>query len=159
MREQLQQILNFATGEGGEVKTYFDGRVTQSQLIVGIVSLIVILFVLAFVKKIAKVLCTIAIVCVALVYFGIASPAQIKDVASSIQKTGIEYYEKIAEASENVKIKDGSVSVKIEGKWVKVESIDGVVQGKEGVLTVLINGESYAVDDLDVINVLKTFTK
>ena len=158
MREQLQQIFNFVTGSNGEVKTYFDGKVTQSQLIVGIVCIVAILFVLAFVKKVAKILCTVVILCFMLVHFGVASPAQITDVAGKISETGISYYQKVASASENVKITDKSIAVKINEDWINVENIQGVVTGSEDVMTVIIDGKSYPIDDKSVIEVLKTFT-
>lgn len=158
MREELQKILNFASSSNGEVKTYFNGRVTQSQLIVGIICLVAILFVLAFVKRLVKILCIVGITCVCLVYFGLASPAQISDVASQVSKTGISYYQKIASASENVKITDNSIAVKINDNWVNVEDIQGVVSGADNVTTVILNGESYTTDDKNVIEVLRTFT-
>lgn len=157
MREQLQQIFNF-TSSNGEVKTYFDGRITQSQLIVGLICIAAIMFVFSFVKKLAKILCLTGIICVMLVHFGVASPAQISNVAGKISETGINYYQKVASASENVKITDKSIAVKIDGNWVNVEDIQGVVTGTKDTMTVILDGKSYAVKDKSVIGVLQTFT-
>lgn len=158
MRENLQQMFNFTTGSNGEVVTYFDGRFTQSQLIVCIICLVAFIFIISFVKKFAKLLCLVALVLIGLVYFGVTSPSQISDVATKMQETGISYYEKVSKASENIQLTDNAVHIKVNDKWINVQNIQGVIAGSEDVTTVIIDGESYAITDKNVIEVLKTLT-
>lgn len=159
MRSELQQLFNFMTTEDGEVNTYFDGRVTQSQLIVAIVCVVALLFCIAFLKKLAKIVCILVLVGVMLVHYGASSPIELNDIASTIQSTGTAYYEKVANSSDSVKFEDNTVSVKIDGNWYNVKDIQSIVSGSEGVLTVIIDGESHTVDNSYIIEVLKTFTK
>ena len=159
MLEKLKQLANFASGADGEVKTYFDGRITQSQLIVGIIAIVAVLFILKFVKSIAKLFCTIAIVCVCLVQFGLATPDQLVDIAGKMKDTGMAYYEKVATASENIKLTDGNLSFRIGDKWINASDIKSVVSGKENTLTVITGTDTLTIDDKTIIEVLKTLTK
>lgn len=154
--EKLQQLLNIKNANG-EVITFFNGKVTLSQLVFIILAIIVVALVIKFLKGIVRTIITIVAICVALVNYGIASPTQIKDAASVISQKGIATYEKMASASENIKLDGNNIEIKLGDKWVNVSDVTSFVSAGDGVATVNVDGESYSVEDSNIISLLKTF--
>ena len=154
--DKLQQLLNFCN-ESGKAITFFDGRITLSQLLAVVCTMVVVSFALTFLKKIMRTIVVIAAVCFGLIHFGLASPTQIKDVAQTIAENGIATYTKIANSSENIRIKDNSLEIFIEGHWYNLASISSMVQTSDGVATVNIEGEDYVISDPSVVSLLKSF--
>lgn len=154
---KLEALLNF-TNSDGEVITFFEGRLTLSQLLVIIGAIIAIILVFSFIKGIVKTIITIVIVCYALVYFGIASPQQLKDVSSQIIDKGASFYESFVEASSNIKYENDKLLIKVdEDTWIDVSDIKSFVAGKEGVVTIQTSNGAYAISDSEIIKLLETF--
>ena len=154
--ESIKSLLNFSSSDG-TVITFFDGKVTLSQLIVGIIIIAVILFVLKAIKGIMKTVIIFIAVCIGLVHYGLASPTQIKDVTTQIANNGIKTYQTFANASENIKIKEKDIKLKIDGTWVSVADVSSFIKTKDGVATVVIGGKEVLVDDSNIISLLETF--
>lgn len=154
--EKLQQLLNIKNADG-EVITFFNGKVTLSQLVFIILAIIVVALVIKFLKGVVRTIIAIGAICVALVNYGIASPTQIKDAASVISQKGIATYEKMASASENIKLDGNNIEIKLGDKWVNVSDVTSFVSAGDGVATVNVDGESYSVEDSNIISLLKTF--
>lgn len=154
--EKLQQLLNIKNADG-EVITFFNGKVTLSQLVFIILAIIVVALVIKFLKGVVRTIIAIGAICVALVNYGIASPTQIKDAASVISQKGIATYEKMASASENIKLDGSNIEIKLGDKWVNVSDVTSFIPSGKGVATVNVDGESYSVEDSDIISLLKTF--
>lgn len=152
----MLDFLNI-TNNSGEVATLFGGKVTVSQLISILVTVIIVCIILTVVKKAIKTVLCIGVVCACLVYFGIASPAQIKDVASKVTEAGIESYQSIAEKSKNIKIEDSTIKVCIDDKWFDVADITSIVGDGSGNATVSVDGETHVTNDSVVIELLKSF--
>lgn len=155
--DKLKEWLNF-TGADGKVVTYFGGRVTRSQLLAIVLCIVAVLVVLKVLKGIIKTVVVAGVVCVALVHFGIASPQQLKDVALQIQEKGVQAYNALADASENIKLDGSSIMVKIDGKWVDVTDISSIIPTSMGA-SVNVNGEDVAVADEVVVELLDSFRK
>ena len=154
---KLEALLNFTNSEG-EVITFFGGKITLSQLLVIIGAILVIILVFKFLKGIVKTILAIGIVCYALVYFGIASPQQLKDVSSQIVDKGASFYESFVEASSNIKYEDDKLLVRTDGDtWIDVSDIKSFVTGKEGVVTIQTSNGAYTISDSEVIRLLETF--
>lgn len=154
---KLEALLNFTNSEG-EVITFFGGKITLSQLLVIIGAILVIILVFKFLKGIVKTILAIGIVCYALVYFGIASPQQLKDVSSQIVDKGESFYESFIEASSNIKYEDDKLLVRTDGDaWIDVSDIKSFVTGKEGVVTIQTSNGAYTISDSEVIRLLETF--
>lgn len=154
---KLEALLNFTNSEG-EVITFFGGKITLSQLLVIIGAILVIILVFKFLKGIVKTILSIGIVCYALVYFGIASPQQLKDVSSQIVDKGESFYESFIEASSNIKYEDDKLLVRTDGDtWIDVSDIKSFVTGKEGVVTIQTSNGAYTISDSEVIRLLETF--
>lgn len=154
--EKLQSLFNF-TNADGEVITFFNGKVTLSQIVVFIIAVIAIVLLRNVLKGVVKTIVLIAIVCVALVHFGIASPTQIKDAGAKIKETGISTYEMMAKASENVKVENGNVKIRVQNEWFDLKDIETVISSG-ATYTITVNGKTLVIDDDKVIEVIKTLT-
>lgn len=141
-------------------KTYFNGAVTQNQIMVFIVAFVVVLAILALAKKIVKVAFSVAVVVVALIYLGVASPDQLKDVSSVIAKQGDKVITQISDSSRNVKFdkSSGDIQVCIENKWISVKDITSYTNAF-GSSSVSVNGKDYAVTDEGVKKILDLLVK
>lgn len=153
----MQDILNL-TNANGEVITLFDGKVTLSQALAVVITIAIVFFVMKVVKKTLKLVFTVAAICACLMYFNIASPAQIKDAATQIASAGVESYKTIVDSSKNIRMEGGGIQVNIADNWVDISDITSIVGGDSGKATVVVNGQSYVVEDTVVIQLLKSFT-
>lgn len=156
--DKLQQFFNFSNANG-EVATFFGGRFTLSQIITFVIVVTAILLVLKFIKGIVKVFISIALVCIMLVQFGIASPTQLKDIAGTIADKGIETYQVMANASENIKLDGDTIKINIgENNWINVSDIKSYVKSDEGVISITVGKETYAITDENVIKLIESFS-
>lgn len=143
-------------------KAYFNGAITQNQIICVILSIVAVILILLFVKKIVKVVLTVGVIISALVYFGVASPEQIGDVAAIVSDKGQKVFTQISETSKNVKFDNSNgldIQVRINDKWINVNDIKSFVKSKNGVYTVTVDGKSYSVSDDSIKQVLDLLEK
>lgn len=155
--DKLQQFFNFSNSDG-EVTTYFGGRFTTSQIITFVIVVLAILLVMCFIKGIVKFIVTLVLVALMLVQFGIASPTQLKDIADTISSKGIETYQVLANASENIKLEDSTIKIKIgDDNWIDVTDIKSYVKSDEGVISITVGKETYAITDENVIKLIESF--
>lgn len=153
----MQDLFNF-TDANGEVIMLFDGKMTLSQLVVIIIAIAVVLIALKVIKTAMRAVVCVVAVCFCLVYFNIASPDQLKDVAGQIASAGVSGYQTVIDSSQNIKWEDNSIKVNVEGKWINASDIESIVGGDSGKATIVANGNTYVVDDSAVIQLLKMFT-
>lgn len=131
---------------------------TQAQIITIVIVVLVVLISLALLKSILRWFIAVGAICIGLVYFGIATPKQIQDVASQIKNQGIETYQKIAETSENISIKDNKLQVKVDaGKWLNMNELDSIVKDTSKELVVTFDGKKYTITDKNVKDLIKSF--
>lgn len=156
---EIQSFLNTAN-EKGEVITFFDGKVTLSQLVVLIIAVIAVSLVISFIKGVLKACLTIGIAVFALVYFGFASPDQLKDVADQIAKQGAAVYEQYQEASEYIKYEGNKLYISTDkNTWIDVSTIKSVVKGNNKSISVVTPDGTYAFTDSKVIELINSFIK
>ena len=141
-------------------KTYFNGAVTQNQIMVFIVAFVVVLAILALARKIVKVALSVAVIVVALIYLGVASPDQLKDVSSVVAKQGDKVITQISDSSRNVKFdkSSGDIQVCIENKWLSVKDITSYTNSF-GSSSVSVNCKDYEVTDEGVKKILDLLVK
>ena len=157
--DKIQSFLN-AANEKGEVITFFDGKITLSQLAVVVIAILAVGLVLKLVKGILKTGLAIGIALFALVYFGLASPDQLKDVADQIAKQGAAVYEQYQEASEYIKYEDDKLYVSPDKTtWIDVTTIKSVVKGNNKSISVVTPDGTYAFTDSKVIELISSFIK
>lgn len=148
--------MNF-TDSSGTVKTFFGGKVTLNQMIVIIFCIIAVLFVIKFIKGVIKTVVSVALVLVALCYFGIASPDSVRSTATVIKDIGIDTVSSLADNTDSIKLSDdNSVSINLDGNWIAIDSIDSVVF-TDNSATVVVDNKSYLVEDKSVIQLLNLF--
>lgn len=143
------------------MQTYFNGTVLQSEIVASIVATIAVILILLLAKKIFKIILTVIVIVVCLIYFGVVSPSQLKDVSTVISEKGQEVIEQISSTSQNVKIinEDGlDVQVFINDTWVSVDDISSFVKSDD-IYTVIIGSESYEVADKGIQKMLDLFKK
>lgn len=149
--------------DGEVVKTYFNGAVTQNQLICIIIAVIAVILVLSFAKKVLKLVLSVVIIVGALIYFGVVSPEQLTDASKVIAEKGQSTFTQISEASQNVKVdtsgESPSISIKLGDDWVNVNDVTNFVKAKDGVYSVNVNGQSCSVSDDSIKQVLDLLNK
>ena len=156
---EIQSFLNTAN-EKGEVITFFDGKVTLNQLVVVVIAILAVILVISLIKGVLKTCLTIGIAVFALVYFGFASPDQLKDVADQIAKQGAAVYEQYQEASEYIKYEDNKLYISTDkNTWIDVSTIKSVVKGNNKSISVVTPDGTYAFTDSKVIELINSFIK
>lgn len=146
----MSEILN---------KTLLDGKITVQQLLIVILVAIIAILVIKFIKGIISTLVVIGVVIVALMYQGVISPVQVKDVSKKLAAQGITAYQKYADESDDVKIVDDDIQVKVGNTWVSVNEIDSVVSNiGSASMSVSVNGQTYTLDDDKAVEMLKDLT-
>lgn len=153
----MQDLLNF-TNANGEVITLFDGKMTLSQAVAIVMTIAVVLFAIKVLKKTIRLVVCVCAVCACLVHFNIASPAQIRDAATQVAQAGVASYQAIADSSKSIRLEGKSIQIIVGDKWVDVSDITSIVGGESGKATVVVDGESYVVEDTAVIKLIKSFT-
>lgn len=156
--ESIKQFLNF-TNEQGEVITFFGGRVTLSQLIGFIILVMVVTFILKFVKKSFKII-LLAICCVsAACYMGVVSPEQVKDVSEKIAQNGVDTYEKFAKMSDSIKIEDNNISIKVNDNWLNISDVDKFMKTAGDKVAVFVDDAQYVIEDAGIVELLSELKK
>lgn len=123
-----------------------------------LVVVVVVLLCLKLIKGLLKWCIIAGAVCIGLVYFNIATPKQIQDIAGQIADKGVESYQKIADASNNIRIKDNKLQIKIDAeKWVSIDKLGKIVSNKQKELVVTYKGKEYIITDKNVKKLLESF--
>lgn len=130
----------------------FGGVITAKQLLIAVVMLVVGCIVISVFKKTMRLVMFTVTMCGGMIYLGIASPSQIKDVASQVTQNGVQAYQSFASASDNIRISGKNLQIKADGNWYNISDITAV-SGRN----VIINGEGYVVDDENIFRLLETF--
>ena len=154
--DKIRQLLTITDSEG-KVITFFDGNITLGQVIVAIVAVVLVAICWKVLKGLVKGAITLGVAVFCLFYFGITTPEQLKDTAEILKEKGSSYYEQMAELSENVKVQDRNIEICVNGTWINVLDIDKVSEGVDGIMTLIVDGESYTVDDETVTNLINEF--
>lgn len=131
---------------------------SKEQMIMILVVVVVVLLCLKLIKGLLKWCIIAGAVCIGLVYFNIATPKQIQDIAGQIADKGVESYQKIADASDNIRIKDNKLQIKIDAeKWVSIDKLGKIVSNKQKELVVTYKGKEYIITDKNVKKLLESF--
>ena len=139
-------------------KTLFNGRITVKQLILIIVVVIAVLIVLKLVTGVMKTVLLAVIICVALLRFGLISPAPIKDAG---KKVTAEYTEKYVNKSDNLRKTGDTIEIKVGDKWVPIDKVESIMTSNPltgNKMSISVDGEIYEVEDEHVVDMMKTFT-
>lgn len=159
MGSVIQQFFAH-TSEDGTVATICDGRFTQTQVIIAIVTLIAIILILRFIKGIAKLILGLLAVGFLVTNFSLGSPTQVTDTNSAISRKGSEVYEKLAETSESIKFEDNHIYFKNSdtNEWIDMNDVQSFVMLQDGTVSITVGDTTIAVNDKNIIKLLKLFS-
>lgn len=148
------------------VKMYFNGMLTEKQLITIVIAVVALIIILSIAKKVLKVVLSVTVLVAALMYFNIVSPDKLLSIEKVIEEQGSKAIEEIADASENIKIstEDKEINIQIKpdntDEWINLDDISKMVTDKDDCITIIINeNNSYNITDKNVIKLLKLFKK
>lgn len=146
-------------GNNGETKTYFDGLLTQSQLFI-ILAVIILTVVIAInIKSILKTLVSFCLLLLCGVLIFLASPKPLRDVASKLKDNEfVEQVKTLSESSDDIKFKDGKVSVKLGNDWYSLEDIKSYVNVSEDSISINVNGQKYTVKSDGIKTLLESLS-
>lgn len=134
------------------------GKLTNNQVICLLVVLLVVILILKMIKGIIKWILFAVVLCCGLVYFGLATPKQIQDVSKQIANQGIQTYQKIADTSENIRIKDNKIQVKVDtGKWLNLDKLNSIIKSTDKEIIVIFDGKQYKITDKKVKELIESF--
>ena len=156
----MESIKNVLNGLGDPAITYFNGAITQSQLISILIIVVVCLILLKVVKKGIKLvvfLCTIGVIIFNLTNF---SPTKLLD--SNIVLATPELKEQLvslSDKSDMIKIESDIVSVKINDNWINVNDIKSLINLEDGTISLNVDGKDIVIDDEKIIELLNLFVK
>lgn len=154
---KVQQFLNFSNSDG-EVKTFFGGRLTLSQLIFIILAVVIVIVVLKLLKGLLRIALTVTTLIIFLLQFGLASPTQLGDITKVIAEEGISAYNTYAKNSDNIKLQNNKIMVRLNDNWYSVNDIDSIVSTGDDSISITINGKSYATRDKTMIKLLNVLS-
>lgn len=155
--DKIQQFLNFSNSDG-EVKTFFGGRLTLSQLICIILAVVIVIVVFKLLKGVLRIALTVTTLIIFLLQFGLASPTQLGDITKVIAEEGISAYNTYAKNSDNIKLQNNKIMVRLNDNWYSVNDIDSIVSTGDDSISITINGKSYATKDKTMIKLLNVLS-
>ena len=147
-------ISNFLN-KGDSVITYFNGSITQNQLITIIVVVLVCLILLKVVKKGIKLL--VFLCALGIIFFNIHnfSPSKLLDTSTLLSSPTVkEQLVTLAEKSEVIKVEDNTISVKVDNEWCSLNDIKSIVTLEDNQISVNVNGNDIVIDDEKIIELL-----
>ena len=130
-------------------------HITSSQIAVIVVGIIALILVLSLVKKAAKWVISTVILLVFGVWVGLLSPQQAIDTATAIKDKGIVTYQRLADASQNIKVDGENISVRIKDTWFDLNAVNSY-HIEENSVKLSVGGNSYTVTDENIVRLFKT---
>lgn len=144
-------------------KTYFNGLLTQKQLVILIVAVVIGVLVLTLVKKILKMILMAGVICIALVSLNINAPLHLRDVSSVLSGQNRVEITQLVKKSNNIKLVSSSggidIQIKLNGKWVSVDDIKSFVKTDNGAYSIAVNDNNFDVTDVSIKRLLDLLQK
>lgn len=150
---RLKDLLT-VVDESGNPVMLFGGRISLSQFILFCAVVVVALSLLRFAKGVMKLLAAVVIVVGLCVNFGILSKEEVKGAITQVTDAGMDAVGKIAETADNVRVKNGTVEIKLDGEWHDVTDFD-TFEIATGKVVIWMNGVRYDVEDSNIVAALE----
>lgn len=151
---KLLQMVN----EYGEVKTFFGGKVTLTQILQFFAVLIIVALTIRLAKKIVRLVVTVICITFLCISFGVISPEQLESTENILSVAeNVVSVKKITELSENVSFDGESVKLKLNDEWYSIDDIQSFTYVEEGVVSVSVAGKDISVTDESLIQLLELF--
>ena len=160
----MDAIKNFLTitNEDGSIKTFFDGRITATQLISICVCILIGIILIIKVKKTVKFIIFIAMI--ASTYFNVQlfSPTKMISAVSTIAESPVvkQQVTELATKSDNIRIgEDDSLEICVNDTWINVDAITSLIKLDDGTISITVAGQDILISDETIIKLLTIFTR
>lgn len=151
---KLLQMVN----EYGEVKTFFGGKVTLTQILQFFAVLIIVALTIRLAKKIVRLVVTVICITFLCISFGVISPEQLESTENILSVAeNVVSVKKITELSENVSFDGESVKLKLNDEWYSIDDIQSFTYVEDGVVSVSVAEKDISVTDESLIQLLELF--
>lgn len=132
-------------------------NIVPSQIVVGVIGVVALILVLSLMKKAIKWVIGVAVLLICGVWIGVLSPQQAIDTVTAIKDRGMATYQRLADASQNIKIQGESISIRINDTWFDLNAVNSFKVDGDTV-KVEIGGNSYSVTDKTIAKLFETFS-
>ena len=133
------------------VQSVVQGRFTTQQILVALVVIVVVIIAFKILKGIVKTVSIIGGIVLLAIYFGLASPTQIQELASGTVGSVYEKYQAISHSIE----KDGDeVYVKLGDERVPLSEITSYKKTLDGRVQLLTSSGTYTSEDKGLLEFL-----
>lgn len=152
--EKLKYFLNFVNKDGS-ITTFFNGRVTKSQILLIVICVIICLLIVKFLQKLLRYCLLGGIIAASLYLFVQIAP--ITTTPYEIEVFGTTYsIDKSVNTSFFLKKEEGIVFVKLNEEWIPAKEIISFQKTKAGYSIRLLEKDIF-VDTTDIIDFLDYF--
>lgn len=152
--EKLKYFLNFVNKDGS-ITTFFNGRVTKSQILLIVICVIICLLIIKFLQKLLRYCLLGGIIAASLYLFVQIAP--ITTTPYEIEVFGTTYsVDKSVNTSSFLKKEKDIVSVKLNEEWIPAKEIISFQKTKAGYSIRLLEKDIF-VDTTDIIDFLDYF--
>lgn len=152
--EKLKYFLNFVNKDGS-ITTFFNGRVTKSQILLIVICVIICLLIVKFLQKLLRYCLLGGIIAASLYLFVQIAP--ITTTPYEIEVFGTTYsVDKSVNTSSFLKKEEGIVSVKLNEEWIPAKEMISFQKTKAGYSIRLLEKDIF-VDTSDIIDFLDYF--
>ena len=132
---------------------------SRGQLLTLVLCITAFLVVICVVKKVIKIILVLALVAVALVYFGVYTPEELKKSAEVLaDSVTSQEVVSLSVVSDKVRITDGIIEFNIGGSWYCVDDVTRLRLNSDGVYMLEVDDSELSVSDPDVQKLLDTLT-
>ncbi len=152
----MDKLINLRNADG-EVIRVLDGRFTLGQVILVGVAILILIIAFHVTKKAIHTAIVGCVLVAVLIYFGNATPEQLEGAAAQIKAKGVEAYEAIVAKSDNLKIEDGDIYIKLGEEWHNISEVTSFVTSADGSITINLGGKKFVLNDSMVGGLLEAF--
>ena len=152
--QTLNSFLNIRNGEDGVI-TLFGGRITLTQLLLGIACLAAIIVAVKFLKKVWRLLMLVLAVISGGNSLAMTPVHLAANCLSGISEAKLE---SLAEDNEDIRYNESEVSFRVNDTWIDLSDISSVVKLKDGSVSVHVNDTDYRIENKDAADLIKTCT-
>lgn len=158
--DKIKDLLTI-TNADGSVKTFFDGRITATQLIfIGAVVLIGFIL-LCKLKKMARFVVLIAVLASIYLDVQLFSPSKMVNAIATIASspTVKKQVVALADKSDNISMDNNKLQIKVNDTWINLDTITSVVHAEDGNISITVDGKDILISDKAIIELLTLFAQ
>lgn len=130
------------------VQSVVKGRFTTQQVLIAILVVVAAIVVIKVIKGVMKAAVLVGGIIVFVIYFGLASPTQLKSMASETAQKAGQKYQAI---SQSIEVEDGEVYIIVGETRLPLSDVVSFKKTLDGKVNVLTSDGTYTSDDEDLL--------